>query len=98
MFRHRRRHRQRRIGPRTESIDWRGSFPARPSKPFASATKPQSRFLFEAQLIGGEASPSAPQETRLGDKTAKPVFSSRLNEPPRRSVVDDGDDTPSRAV
>jgi hypothetical protein len=30
--------------------------------------KPQSGFLFEAQLIGGDVSPPAPQDTRLGDK------------------------------
>jgi hypothetical protein len=29
-------------------------------------------------LIGGEESPRAPQEAHLGDKTAKPVFSSRF--------------------
>jgi hypothetical protein len=29
-------------------------------------------------FIGGEGSPPTPQEAHLGDKTAKPVFSSRF--------------------
>ena len=37
--------------PRRAPFDWRGSFPARPSKPFASATKPQSRFSLRGSIL-----------------------------------------------
>jgi serine/threonine protein kinase len=54
---------------------------ARLARPLADRGLPRvqvTRVTEKLNLIGGEVSPPAPQATRLGDKTAKPVFSSRL--------------------